>query len=250
MVLNTVRTSALSLFTTDAATLTMMWQTVLLGMGMVFAVLAILWLILSVFKLIFAVVMVLCALGGRERHRLRTVLVFLGLSFAFSGAIMAVQYEAGGISLGIMLIATGVCYLIFTTVFRRSTTGAMKCEICEVEVRLNGRETVFFALVDSGNTLTEPLTNRPVIVAEFDAVCDILPEAEKGLYTDVTRISELSKSVRAVVIPYKTVSGTDMLVGFTPDEVRVSGRVRRDTVIAICKAEISDGGAYHALVGV
>lgn len=54
MVINTVRTSALSLFTTDAATLTMMWQTVLLGMGMVFAVLAILWLILSVFKLIFA----------------------------------------------------------------------------------------------------------------------------------------------------------------------------------------------------
>lgn len=46
--------SALSIFVTDAETLTMMWQTVVLGMVMIFAVLAILWMILSVFKVIFA----------------------------------------------------------------------------------------------------------------------------------------------------------------------------------------------------
>ena len=38
---------------TDAATLTMMWQTVLLGMLMIFSVLTILWAVLAVFKLIF-----------------------------------------------------------------------------------------------------------------------------------------------------------------------------------------------------
>lgn len=54
MLFNVLNPSALALFTTDAETLTMMWQTVVLGMGMVFAVLAILFLILSVFKLVFA----------------------------------------------------------------------------------------------------------------------------------------------------------------------------------------------------
>ena len=54
MLFNVLTPSALALFTTDAETLTMMWQTVVLGMGMVFAVLAILWAILSVFKIIFA----------------------------------------------------------------------------------------------------------------------------------------------------------------------------------------------------
>lgn len=54
MLFNVLTPSALALFTTDAETLTMMWQTVVLGMGMVFAVLAILWAILSIFKLIFA----------------------------------------------------------------------------------------------------------------------------------------------------------------------------------------------------
>lgn len=54
MSFNGFRPSALALFTTDAETLTMMWQTVVLGMGMVFAVLAILWVILSIFKLVFA----------------------------------------------------------------------------------------------------------------------------------------------------------------------------------------------------
>lgn len=54
MLFNVLTPSALALFTTDAETLTMMWQTVVLGMGMVFSVLAILWAILSIFKLIFA----------------------------------------------------------------------------------------------------------------------------------------------------------------------------------------------------
>jgi len=37
-----------------AETLEMMWQTPLLGMGMIFAVLAILWAVLAIFKLVFA----------------------------------------------------------------------------------------------------------------------------------------------------------------------------------------------------
>ena len=54
MLFNVIKPCALALFTTDAETLTMMWQTVVLGMGMVFVVLALLWGILSVFKLVFA----------------------------------------------------------------------------------------------------------------------------------------------------------------------------------------------------
>ena len=38
----------------NAETLNMLWQTPLLGMGMVFAVLAILWGILCIFKIVFA----------------------------------------------------------------------------------------------------------------------------------------------------------------------------------------------------
>lgn len=53
MLFNVLNPSALALFTTDAQTLTMMWQTVVLGMVMVFAVLALLWAILAIFKLVF-----------------------------------------------------------------------------------------------------------------------------------------------------------------------------------------------------
>lgn len=55
MMLNVIlQPSVLSIFTTDAETLTMMWQTVVLGMLMVFSVLATLWLVLTLFKVIFA----------------------------------------------------------------------------------------------------------------------------------------------------------------------------------------------------
>ena len=54
MAFKVIQPSALALFNVEPETLTMMWQTVILGMGMVFSVLAILWAILSVFKLVFA----------------------------------------------------------------------------------------------------------------------------------------------------------------------------------------------------
>ena len=38
----------------SSETITMMWQTPLLGMGMIFAVLGILWGVLAIFKLVFA----------------------------------------------------------------------------------------------------------------------------------------------------------------------------------------------------
>lgn len=53
MLFKLIRPDALALFTTDGDTFTMMWQTVVLGMGMVFAVLGLLWAVLSVFKLVF-----------------------------------------------------------------------------------------------------------------------------------------------------------------------------------------------------
>ncbi|MBR2354388.1 MAG: OadG family protein [Clostridia bacterium] len=54
MMVKLLTPGSLSLFTTDAETLTTMWQTVVLGIGMVFAVLAILWGVLSIFKLVFS----------------------------------------------------------------------------------------------------------------------------------------------------------------------------------------------------
>lgn len=54
MALKFVQPSALALFNTSPETLTMMWQTIVLGMMMVFSVLAILWLVLSIFKVVFA----------------------------------------------------------------------------------------------------------------------------------------------------------------------------------------------------
>jgi sodium pump decarboxylase gamma subunit len=53
MLFNLSDIRALSLFNTDPQTLTMMWQTVVLGMGMIFSVLGLLWAILAIFKLVF-----------------------------------------------------------------------------------------------------------------------------------------------------------------------------------------------------
>lgn len=223
-------------------------------------------------KILVACAMVLIAYGGRDmRRNIRLFLIFCGLSFAFGGCAFAVQLLTGGaggrmdmrngvfylrIPLGVLLASSALSYLIFSIVFRRSATGATKHEILQVELSYGGRETMFYALVDSGNTLSDPLTNHPVMIVEYEIIRDILSGEVRGIL-DVCdaeslplMLPELPPSARFQIIPYKTVgSDLSLMLAFRPDQIIVNHRVRKNMLVAICMRKISDGGAYHALTG-
>lgn len=223
-------------------------------------------------KILVACAMVLIAYGSRDiRRNVRLFLIFCGLSFAFGGCAFAINFithGAGGrmdvrngvfylrVPLGVLLASSALSYLIFSFVFRRSATGATKHEILQVELTYGGRETVFYALVDSGNTLADPLTNHPVMIVEYETIRDILPGEVRALLDPCDAESlplmlpKLPASARFQIIPYKTV-GSDLalMLAFRPDRIVVNHHVRKNMLAAICMQKISDGGAYHALTG-
>ena len=212
-------------------------------------------------KLLIATVMVAIAYDIRKIKR--AVLMFLSffaVSAALGGLAFAINYFTGGgdIHSGIihmqmpffnLMLAVAIGAVIVSAIFNRSATGVTKKEIVFVEVIYRMREARFHALVDTGNTLRDPMTNTPVIVVEYSHINELFKRDEDKILRNCSAeevILQLPAQFR--LIPFKTIDGSGFLPAFKPRYVLVNGK-ERDVLVAICKERVSDGGAYNALIG-
>lgn len=138
-------------------------------------------------RLAAAVLMVLAAFW-KSRRLLRQVVIFFALSCAFGGGVLAIALLGGrglalsngvlysGMDLKIVLLSAAGCYGALTLIFQRTGRHtASSGELRPVRLTLGERQVSLTALVDTGNTLTDPATGRPVLVAEADCVEELLP---------------------------------------------------------------------------
>ena len=220
-------------------------------------------------KLGAAVLMLLCAFGG-SRRLLRLTLVFFGVSAAFGGGIFAIELLGGrGLSLKngifysamdlrLILLSAAACYVVLTLVFRRTAKhGGPSRELVPTVLTIEGRRVALTALVDTGNTLTDPVTNRPVMVAEGEKLVRLFPEGEapnqNELRDPVAAMERLSSGGgrgRYRLLPYQAV-GVDcgMLLALRLDGVRVGETDYGGILVALSPNRLSDGGGYSALIG-
>ncbi|MGI6004234.1 MAG: sigma-E processing peptidase SpoIIGA [Christensenellales bacterium] len=112
----------------------------------------------------------------------------------------------------------------------------------------------FMALVDTGQTLTEPGSARPIIVVDESQAKKLLPECMR--HADTRGKDWLwwlntatSSGFRNPVCPvgFRSVGGEGMLPGFRMDAVTVSGQKVAAT-IAVFQGRLDQKGVYHALV--
>ncbi len=221
-----------------------------------------------IFKAGVATLMTGVSFGFRDAKKLlRMTLIFFLISLAFGGTVLfAYLLGAGGICevrnntyyihipLSTLLLTSGAAYILLSIVFYRKS-GAKKQEFCEISVEHDGKRTDFTALYDTGNTLCDPLTNAPVIICDYKAARDILPESArlvldtKNPDTFPSAIAELPESLKFRLVPYKTVgSAFSTLLAFKPQNVTVDKKKDRDIILALSPEKISDGGAYSALI--
>lgn len=221
------------------------------------------------FKIGVGIFMLLIGYGGVRRF-FRLSLLFFAVSFAFSGSVLALQFLSGDVLMkngGFvaaagaeeLLLAAAFCYLVLSVVFRRSAKhGGSRQDIVQIRAIYHCREATFSALVDSGNTLTDPMTNAPVIVASLEAVEPLFTADQKDVLTTealqspplaLERLKDLGEN-RFFLIPYRAVGvSVGLLLTLRPDAVYL-GTERYDKIlIAISPTSISDGGSYTALVG-
>lgn len=205
-------------------------------------------------ELASAVGMTLLAFGG-SRRLLRVSLVFFGVSAAFAGGVLALQLTAGGgpvLDLKTVLLSAAVCYALVPLVFHRTARHGGR-ELAVAELRLGERSCRVTALVDTGNTLTDPHTGRPVMVCEGEKLAGLFPAGEgptAGELRDPVEALERRGGSRWRLLPYRAV-GVDhgLLLALRTDGVRVGREDYGPILVALSPTPVSDGGGYSALIG-
>ena len=96
-----------------------------------------------------------------------------------------------------------------------------------VKILMGDKQVRLKAFCDSGNLLRDPITARPCIVADLDALGDVvpLPIAEVARGESVAQFSSLGSDAarRLRLIPTKTATGEGMMVAMRVDGIFIEG---------------------------
>lgn len=219
------------------------------------------WLAAAPCKLACGVVMVLVAYGG-ERDLLRTALCFFCASAALGGLVWAAELMGGHsltmergvlysyVDLRLLLLLLAVCYGGLSVVTGRVLLHR-RGELLPACIRLGEKTVKLITLLDTGNTLTDPATNRPVLVAE-GACCRTLLPLSLPLERPVEAVAAADEAgFRGCrLLPYRAVGvRCGLLLAVKVDSVVVGARDYGSILVAFSPTPVSDGGGYQALIG-
>ena len=212
-------------------------------------------------KIALGVVMALIAYGG-ERRLLRLTVLFFGASAALAGAVLGAELLGSvpltvdrgvfysEIDLRLLLLLFVACYFVLSLFFRR-VGGHSGRELVRLELALNGGTAVVTALLDTGHSLTDPATNRPVVVAWWESVAGLLPAwADAADPIGSVERCHAAGSRQARLIPYRAVGvECGMLLAIRSQGVTADGRPLGRLLVALSPTAVDDGGGYQALIG-
>lgn len=118
-----------------------------------------------------------------------------------------------------------------------------------VTVCLGGRKKTLDAFCDSGNLLCDPISLRPCVLADIDALGDLLPRSIADAARSAGGIEfaglcrEDARRIR--MIPAQTAMGEGLLIALRMDEMLIGsgGKEKRvDALLALCPAGRFEGG--------
>ncbi len=196
----------------------------------------------------------------------RLVLILAAVSAALGGGVLALT-DVGGATLyegvattgadffAVVLIASALC-VGFGVVFRRWGQKAGKQELAYIQVFINQKSTVFRAMVDSGNLLSDR-RDRSVIVADAQVIRRLLPKGARLSPEMICHPSAMFETLTALfgcgrvqLISYRSVGVCDgLMAALRPDRVTVNGRETEEVLLAVSPGPVSDTGAYEGLIG-
>ena len=195
------------------------------------------WLKSAPFRLAAGALMALIAFAGEERP-MRCAVVFFAVAAAFGGFIWAIALAGGypAFDMRTLVAAFALCYALLRIVFSRRVKLADQARV-QVSLTLGARRSEFVALVDTGNSLTDPISGGAVIVVCPHALRPLFPGLEPLLDLDAVEFlsaaSELPEFCgRLRLIPYTS--------AFKPERLTVDGKAR-EALVAISPNACGDG---------
>lgn len=178
---------------------------------------------------------------GCGKSAVRRGVLFVFLSMALGG--IALGIGNGGIG-ALILAALGVailCTLGFCG--RPGQEKFVSVCVCYGERRLH-----MTALLDTGNTLRDPISGTPVLVVGAPEARKLLDLTADELLRPAQTLERLGKRGLRL-IPYHAVGqSAGMLLGLRADRVEINGR-HQEMIVAFAPQTIGQGKVYQALAG-
>jgi stage II sporulation protein GA (sporulation sigma-E factor processing peptidase) len=196
----------------------------------------------------------------------KSLCVFYGLSFVAAGASMAAAYlqpakQDPSWSFFYLLLGAGVLIMISVYVERYFKQTLLPALLkYQVRLRFEDKNCRGEGFLDTGNGLRDPLTRRPIVVAEYAFLQSCLPEELNHAMTDDLsedqRLEAFSRSSwgnRLRLIPFSSLGQKNgMLIGLRCDEVAVKighrEMLHKNLVVAIYPHKLSAGNDYQMLI--
>jgi len=211
---------------------------------------------------------------------LKTLALFYATTFIFAGAAFALMFfskDWGIIRNGVLitplsfidakwselLLAVAVALIIFRVIWDALQSKFIKEKLLvNISIAMGNKSIELPALVDTGNSLHDPLTKLPVVVVEFSAIKDLLPDDIKSIFEQnnendlnsvTSTISSSNWFTRFRLIPFKSLGRENgMMIGFRPDYIEIGAdegkKDIRDVIVGIYNRTLSANEQYRALM--
>lgn len=226
-------------------------------------------------KITLSVVMVYIAFAPLNvKQLLKQILIFYLVSFIFGGCTFALIYflkpenveMKNGVFVGIYpikvgLIAGVIAFIITQIAFKINKSKLNnKNTFIEIELYNKNKMTKTKALLDSGNMLKEPISQKPVIVVEKAILSKIIPEEvldyiEKIVGGDDQEKNEMKEYLSKIrMVPFMSLGKENgMLIGIRLDKIKINTediRLEKENIIAgIYEKKLTKDNKYNALIG-
>ena len=219
-------------------------------------------------KIAISALMVLICFGYKNKSRfLKLLLLFLFISFAVAGGVLALGnisnnsffagsgYYINNISSKTIVIAMLISWIITGFIFRNEAKDTIiPRKTVKADVYFLDNHAEYTLLVDTGNTLHDIISGKPVIILDRFSASQILPIniSLNRLHTEnaadiLSNIPEnYVKHFR--LIPFNAVGkNSGLLLSFKPDKITIDGKIWHGLVSI--NADRICSGQYQGLIG-
>lgn len=211
------------------------------------------------------------------RSYLKTLLVFYAVSFAFGGCVLGIFYFSNvGARLGAVysngilyfnlpwtiLVLSGVVFYTSVKLFTIITKRNMQGKNLKKKILLYFKENFIevTALMDTGNSLVDPVSLSPVIIVEYKLLKNLF---SKDIRDDLDRIGNENiewimndvthKGLPVRLIPFASLGKENgLLLGFVPDKIEIYDncgiRIIDKCVVGIYERQLSKDKSFGALL--
>lgn len=216
------------------------------------------------FGQLLAALALVAAAFGRQRGYPRLALLFYMLSYAMGGALLAalrLLRDSGGLELlgtlnwKVFLLAGGGTYLALSLFLRGGARQAVEGRLLPLKISLGGRTARLAALLDTGHTLSDPVTGAPALTVWWEALTPLWSREERQALSRLETegaapaLARLPQG-RFRLLPYRAVGVEQgLMLCFTADGAVLGGEDLGRLTVALSPTALTETGGYAALWG-